>query len=379
MTDFPIIGALVTNHRAFVPQTPVPTVAAEFSRDPQLEAVAIVDGAKPAGLVTRGKFLSTVYRQFGWEIYQRKTIAAVAEKAPLVLPDWSRLDAALNLALQRQSQDLYDEVVVIRDDGSFAGLLSVRQMVLQQSQALATAIVQKELATVRAQELEEVGRIKSQFLANVTHELRSPVNAIIELAELLRMKPDEHRLSLLTSCATNLRSVINNMLELSKIEAGKMRVVNDQFDLVPLLHEVAETARVLAGRKPVEVLVSTGGRTVPVVSDEVKVRQIVLNLASNAVKFTDAGRIVLQQTSIEDTVAIAVIDTGIGIRPDDLAKLFLPFSQLEDAHTKTREGTGLGLAIVRELAQLLGGRVAVESRHGHGSRFTLHLPKEIPQ
>lgn len=383
---FPTIGELVTNARGVSPDTAVKLVADEFFHDAQLDAVALVENDRPVGLVTRTKFLFTVFRQFGWEIFQRKPISAVAEQSPLILPDWSRLDAALALVLQRGSQDLYDEVVVVRDDGSFAGLLSVRQMVVQQTHALANIMVQKELAHERARELEEISRIKSQFLANVTHELRSPVNAIIELAELMRIAAESgyiaqvrDRLTLLMSSATNLRSVITNMLDLSKIEAGKMNVFVEPFDLTLVLQEIAETTRVLLGGKPVEVLVSTEHRNVEMVSDPVKVRQIVLNLASNAAKFTDGGRIVIQQTATNSTMSIAVSDTGIGIRSDDLEKLFVAFSQVEDAHTKTREGTGLGLAITRELVQLLGGHVSVASEPGAGSTFTVHLPKEIQE
>lgn len=383
---FPVIGELITNRRAVPPSELVKTLTDEFFADAELDAVVIVDDGKPTGLVTRTKFLFTVFRQFGWEIFQRKSVVSLADMNPLILPDWSRLDAALNLALQRGAQDLYDEVVVVNDDGAFLGLLSVRQMVLQQSHALANIIVQKELANERARELEEIGRIKSQFLANVTHELRSPVNAIIELAELMRIAAESgyvsqvrDRLTLLMSSATNLRSVITNMLDLSKIEAGRMRVIAERFELAPLLEEVAETTRVLRGSKPVEVIVSTEGRPVELDTDPVKVRQIVLNLASNAAKFTDAGRIVIQQTSSDDTVSIAVSDTGIGIHHDDLQKLFVAFSQIEDAHVKSREGSGLGLAITKELVQMLGGHISVESESGRGSTFTVHLPKEALQ
>lgn len=383
---FPTIGELVTNRSTVTADTPVKCVSDDFFNDPQLDAVVIVDGSRPVGLVTRTKFLFTVFRQFGWEIYQRKPISALADSAPLMLPEWARLDAALGLALQRGSQDLYDEVVVLHDDGSFAGLLSVRQMVVQQTHALANIIVQKELAHERARELEEIGRIKSQFLANVTHELRSPVNAIIELAELMRIAAESgyvaqvrDRLTLLLSSATNLRSVITNMLDLSKIEAGRMRLVVERFDLTSVLQEVTETTRVLLGGKPIDVILSTEGRAIEIESDPVKVRQIVLNLASNAAKFTDAGRIVIQQTTDASHIAIAVRDTGVGIAPPDLSKLFVAFSQIEDAHTKSHEGSGLGLAITKELVQMLGGHIGVESESGRGSTFTVYLPKEIPQ
>lgn len=384
LDHFPTIGELVSSTYAIPADTPVKEVADDFFRDDRLDAVAIVDGARPIGLVTRTKFLMTVFRQFGWEIYQRKPIGTLADPSPLILPEWSRLDAALALALRRGPKDLYDDVVIARDDGSFAGLLPVRQMVLRQTHALANVIVQKELAHERARELEEIGRIKSQFLANVTHELRSPVNAIIELGELMRISADQgyagqvrDRLSLLISSAAGLRSVITNMLDLSKIEAGKMSVIVERFDLVGVLQEVADTTRVLLGGKPVDVIVSTEGRTLELSTDPVKVRQIVLNLAGNAAKFTDSGRIVIQETSTESTVSIAVSDSGPGIRDADLQKLFIAFSQLEDAHTKTHEGTGLGLAITKELVHMLGGSVEVASEEGRGSTFTVHFPKEL--
>src|SRR5688572_8407956 len=292
--------------------------------------------------------------------------------------------AALATALERPQANVYDEIVVVDESGRYAGLLSVKQMVLQQSHSLGNILVQKELAHERARELEEVTRIKSQFLANVTHELRSPVNAIIELAELMRMSAENgyvsqvrDRLSLLMQSATNLRSVITNMLDLSKIEAGRMRVIVEEFDVAPVLQEIADTTRVLLGGRPVEVIVSTERAAVTVTSDPVKFRQMLLNLASNAAKFTEEGRIVLQQTSSDTTITVSVSDTGSGIRAEDLDKLFIAFNQLEDAHTKRHAGTGLGLTITRELAQLLGGRVEVDSVYGAGTTFTVHIPKCI--
>lgn len=385
-SHFPPAGELVTNTRAVLPSTPVKVVADSFFHEPQLDAVAVVERDRPLGLVTRAKFLFTVFRQFGWEIYQRRAIAELTDTNPLIIDERIELDQALRLALARPQADLYDEIVVVRKDGTFAGLLPVRQMVVQQTHALANIIVQKELAHERARELEEIDRIKSQFLANVTHELRSPVNAIIELAELMRIAAERgyveqvrDRLTLMLASATNLRSVITNMLDLSKIEAGRMRVVVEPFDLVPLLREVGDTIRVLLGGKPVEVIVSTERASIEMVSDPVKVRQIVLNLASNAAKFTDQGRIAIQQITSGTSLIVSVADTGTGIREEDLQKLFHAFSQLEDAHTKRHEGTGLGLAITKELATMLGGRVAVTSTWGAGSTFTVELPKEIEE
>jgi signal transduction histidine kinase len=381
---FPSLGEVASRIAPIHPHTSVKVVADEFFHNAVLDAVAVVERDVPIALVTRTKFLATVFRQFGWELYGRKPISAIPLDEPLVLPMSDRLDAALAIALERPQTHVYDDIVVVDEDGRYTGLLSVKQMVLQQSHSLANILIQKELAHERARELEEVTRIKSQFLANVTHELRSPVNAIIELAELMRMAAENgyvgqvrDRLSLLMQSATNLRSVITNMLDLSKIEAGRMRVIVEEFDVVPLLHEIAETTRVLLGGSPVEVIVSAERSPVRITSDPVKLRQMLLNLASNSAKFTEAGRIVLQQTSAEDSITIAVSDTGTGIRPEDLDKLFIAFNQLEDAHTKRHAGTGLGLTITRELAQMLGGRVTVESAYGVGTTFTVRLPNCI--
>lgn len=379
-----MIGEVAAATPTVGPATSVQVVADRFVHEPSLEAMAVVTGGRPVGLVTRTKLLSTVFRQFGWELYARKPITSVIIRNPLVIAAGQRLDRALAAALARPQEDVYDEIVVVDDGGSYTGLLSVLQMVLRQSHAVTTILVQKELAHERAREVEEVSRIKSQFLANVTHELRSPVNAIIELAELMRMAADRDqmgdlrsRLVLMAQSATNLRSVITNMLDLSKIESGKMRVIAEPFDLGAMMGEVGETTRVLIGSKPIEVIVSVESAPVTVDSDPVKLRQILLNLASNAAKFTDEGRIVLQQTSHNGTVTISVTDTGIGIREEDLPRLFTAFTQLEDAHSKQHGGTGLGLTITRELTHLLGGSVEIQSEYGRGTAFTVQIPRTI--
>ena len=188
---FPALGEVVSRVAPIHPGTLVKRVADEFFHNATLDAVAIVENDLPTGLVTRTKFLATVFRQFGWELYGRKPITSIAFDQPLILNAGERLDSALATALERPQTDIYDDIVVVDVLGRYAGLLSVKQMVLQQSHSLGNILVQKELAHERARELEEITRIKSQFLANVTHELRSPVNAIIELAELMRRSAEK--------------------------------------------------------------------------------------------------------------------------------------------------------------------------------------------
>jgi signal transduction histidine kinase len=161
---------------------------------------------------------------------------------------------------------------------------------------------------------------------------------------------------------------------LSKIEAGKMEVIYECFNLTEVLREVGETTRVLLGNKPVDVEVISGAGNHFVVLDPIKVRQILMNLMSNAAKFTDRGSIVLSLSAEKERIRISVSDTGIGIREQDLDKLFKAFSQLEDAKTKKHEGTGLGLTITKNLLDLLGGDIKVSSRFGVGTTFEVYLP-----
>ena len=331
--------------------------------------------------VTRPKFFFTVFRRYGFELYGRKPIITIADKTPLIMHEDERLDVAIDKALERPPQDIYDDIIVVNGSGSYAGLLSVKQMVIQQSTVLANNIIQKEMVHAKAKELERMSQMKSRFISHVTHELRSPVNAIIGLAELIQMASQKgymeqmkDRLALLMSSATNLRAIVTNILDLSKIEAGKMEVIVERFNVVAVVSEAAETTRILVGNKPITVEVIAHEGSVSMVSDPVKIRQILTNLLSNAAKFTEQGKIVISVGVEGNEVRIVVSDTGIGIKEEDMNKLFVAFSQMEDTATKRYEGTGLGLNITRNLLDILNGKITVSSKYGEGTTFTVLLP-----
>lgn len=379
-SEFGMVASFVNAQPPFDPSVTVGTLVDEFFQNAPLEAVAVVQNSRPLGLITRQKILFTVFRRFGWEVFHRRPVAVLADREALVVTDVTGIDQALGLAISREPDDAYDDVIVVDALGNYIGLLSVRQMIVQHSRILANILMQKEVADAKARELEQVSEIKARFLANVTHELRSPVNAIIELAELMRIAAEKghvsqirDRLTLMLSSATNLRSIITNILDLSKIEAGRMEAIHEETDLVDLLQEVAATTRILVGSRPVDVTLETEGKRT-MTTDPVKLRQIVLNLTSNAAKFTDSGSIRIRQSFHVDHAIIDVIDTGIGIRAEDLERLFEAFSQLEDAKHKRHGGTGLGLAITRELLELLGGQIDVQSEIGLGATFTIRIP-----
>ena len=377
------VGGLITSDEHISPGVLTRHAADRFFNNAQLDALALVECREPVGLITKNKFLMKLFRLYGYELYGRRPVISLADTAPLYIDAEERLDIALDKAMSRPFQNIYDELVVTDSKGYFKGLLSVKELVVQQSRALADSIIQKELANAKASELEKISKVKSQFLANVTHELRSPVNAIISLAELMRISCEKghigqlkDRLSLLLSSSASLKAIINNVLDLSKIEAGKMDVILEEFDAVAEVAEIVETTRVLLGNKPVDVRLIASEQPIHIESDPIKFRQIVLNLMSNAAKFTDKGEITASVEAEDDLIVISVDDTGPGIKKDDLDKLFTAFGQIEDAKTKRHEGTGLGLTVTKYLVNLLRGQIWLESEWGKGTTFFVRLSKK---
>ncbi|WP_165943315.1 response regulator [Roseicella aquatilis] len=248
---------------------------------------------------------------------------------------------------------------------------------------------EEDLAAAR-DAAEDANRAKSQFIANMSHELRTPLSAVIGYAEMLEEdvtdlgeagEPILEDLRKIAANARHLLSLINDVLDLSKIEAGKMEVQAEDFAVEPLLREVADTVQALVGRKhnalALEVAPDLGGMH----SDTVKLRQCLFNLLSNATKFTEGGRITLaaarRQQEGRDWVEFRVADTGIGMTEEQIQRLFQRFSQADASTTRRFGGTGLGLAITRAFCTMLGGDIAVESAPGAGTTFTIRLPADL--
>ncbi|MBW8078540.1 MAG: hypothetical protein GJU76_10805 [Gallionella sp.] len=239
-------------------------------------------------------------------------------------------------------------------------------------------------ATARAQHADH---IKSAFLATMSHELRTPLNSIIGFGGILRQEmagainPEQAKqLDMMLNSARHLLSLINDVLDISKIEAGQMTVRRAPFDLHDTLDEVIAGLTPLAEKKG--LLLSTrlapelGSVPYKLLSDRRRVQQILINLLSNAIKFTERGAVILEAETSPDasTLCFRVRDSGIGIKPEEIAILFQPFRQLDNGLARKHEGTGLGLAICQRLAEMLGGRIEVESLWGKGSTFSFFLP-----
>jgi len=239
---------------------------------------------------------------------------------------------------------------------------------------------QNELLRRQAVELEQASALKSQFLANMSHEFRTPLNAILGYTSLLLdgvsgtlTAGQRKSLERISSNGRHLVGIISEILDLTRIEAGRMPLRLTRFTLPELIAEVIAEMDPIIARAKLAVTSHVSPKVGPIRSDRQKIKQIVLNLLSNALKFTPKGSVMIrvERGDADKTVAIAVADTGIGINLADREKIFEDFRQVDSTVARPYGGTGLGLSICRRLARMLGGRIDLESELGRGSVFTL--------
>jgi signal transduction histidine kinase len=236
------------------------------------------------------------------------------------------------------------------------------------------------------QRLNEASRMKSEFLANMSHELRSPLNGVIGFSELLfdgKLGPIEKRpreyIGRIHSSATHLLHLINGILDLSKVEAGRMDFRPERIVLSDVIREVTGSLGALADAKRIDVRTAIDAGVNEVCADPASLKQVLYNYLSNALKFTGNGGAIVVRSKPEGAshFRVEVADTGVGIREEDLGRLFVQFQQLDGGRAKRHQGTGLGLALTRRIVEAQGGRVGVESTRGRGSTFFAVLPRNL--
>jgi signal transduction histidine kinase len=291
--------------------------------------------------------------------------------------------AVLAVPLLREDQILGSLVVSRNTVGEFSNELIdvLKTFAAQSTQAIQNARLFREIEE-KSRELEVASHHKSEFLANMSHELRTPLNAVIGFSEVLEQKMfgelNEKQLEYVRDIhdsGRHLLSLINDILDLSKIEAGKVELELGRFDLPNTIEGTLTLVRERALRHGLEMTLSIDDHLGEIEADERKVRQILLNLLSNAVKFTpDGGRIGIVAEVMDGSARVSVSDTGIGIDPADQAAIFEEFRQVGVDHEGKREGTGLGLTLARKFVELQGGRIWVKSEVGQGATFIFSLP-----
>lgn len=246
--------------------------------------------------------------------------------------------------------------------------------------------LEKQQQKIKSQniQLQESYQLKSEFLATMSHELRTPMNAIMGFSQLLlRQYPDplssqqQNLVQRIFHNSKNLLDMINEMLDFSKIEAGKLEAYPQQFDLKYLIELTVEELRSLAVQKQLNLVTEIQLKNNDLFQDHNFVKRILINLLSNGIKFTESGTVTVRVWEINPhQIAIAVIDTGIGVAMEDQQKIFQAFRQADQSFTRQHSGTGLGLAITQSLVTMMGGKISVDSKLGQGATFRLEIPRK---
>ncbi|MGH7835285.1 MAG: ATP-binding protein, partial [Candidatus Binatia bacterium] len=295
----------------------------------------------------------------------------------------------LAIPLLREGRVMGGLSVYRREAGSFSTeVVNLLQTLATQSVlAIQNARLFREIGD-KSTQLEAANRHKSEFLANMSHELRTPLNAIIGYSEMLEEEAEDlgqesfvPDLKKIHGAGKHLMSLINNVLDLSKIEAGKMDLYLENFEIGSMIQEVVATAKPLVEKNGNALQVQCADGLGAMRADLTRVRQTLFNLLSNACKFTEQGTVTLsadrESVNGGEWIRFRVIDTGIGMSPEQTSKLFQAFTQADTSTTRKYGGTGLGLAISQKFCRMMGGEITLESALGQGSRFIVRLPAEV--
>jgi signal transduction histidine kinase/CheY-like chemotaxis protein/HPt (histidine-containing phosphotransfer) domain-containing protein len=362
-------------------------VAKVFESTPDLPGVIVREEQRILGVLSRENYQAQLCRPFRLELFLNRPVGLLLDKIehpPLMLPASTSIHAAAHAALSRRKDQVFAPIVMLAPSGP--RLLDAHSVLLGQSSILELA---NETIQRQKEAAEAASVAKSRFLANMSHEIRTPLTAVLGFAEDLLddPAPDERDAAVGTILRNgrHLLEVLNGILDLSKIEAGKIEIELAECDPLQIIVDACDALQVKAAEKKLTLVhVCDGPLPRTIMTDPTRLRQILFNLIGNAVKFTEAGKVAViagpaNETSAAPRLEITVADTGIGLSSDEAARLFQPFTQADSSTTRRFGGTGLGLSISRQFARLLGGDITLASQPGVGSRFTMTLPISIPE
>ncbi|HPN07267.1 MAG TPA: response regulator [Hyphomonadaceae bacterium] len=357
-----------------------------FDQDPDLHIIPIVQNGKPVGLVTRQRLLEHFSHKFGRELWEKRPIAQLMNSDPRIVDSCMPIETICRSMAEMSLQALMEGVVFVDALGLYAGVASAFD--LYQASVNLSEAKNRELLTVSAQLSAETQKAnnassaKTNFLATMSHEIRTPLNGILGMAQALALEelPADQRekIDIIVSSGETLTVLLNDVLDLSKIEAGRLDISPVDMDLRTTIERARKLFEAIANDKDVAIRVTLPETAQTYLHyDAVRVHQCLSNLISNAVKFTPSGEVEIIGSVTEpdargvSRVELQVRDTGIGMAPDTVANLFTPFTQADGSITRNFGGTGLGLAITRRLARLMNGDVTVASAASCGSTFFL--------
>lgn len=381
------VFSLIQDCPALAPDTPGSTVYQMFSEDADLLACAVVEDGRPLGLVSRNAFFVKMADVHGRALYAKRPITRLMQADPLIVESSSPVEIVSEMIVTDRPSALFEGFVIVSEGlyagvGTGAGLLkAVHEEAEQRNRRLVTQ--SEQLGRMRIEALT-ASRAKTEFLATMSHEIRTPLNGVLGLTQLLLESDlaDEQRrmANTIQSSGEILLRLLNDVLDLSKIEAGKMDIEPVDFDLSELVAGAGDLWSPRARQKGLDFTVTLdAGDSLWITSDPVRIKQILFNLISNAIKFTEAG-------AVEASVSVVALmpgrsilrgevrDSGPGIPQAARERLFQAFSQADASTTRLHGGTGLGLTICKRLAELFDGTIGFDSKPGAGARFWFEIP-----
>lgn len=377
------IGGLVEEVAPISPADHCGDVHQRFVDEEDLLALPVVNSDQvPVGMVNRHELLVKLADRFGWALYERKPIVDLMDDQPLLV-DAAMPFIPLSEMIVTQRPSALLSGFIVTQNGKYAGL----------GTALAVLKMAVDISTKRAEDLQraharaqDANHAKSLFLANMSHELRTPLNAIIGFSDIMKQRVFgslgsefyEQYVHDINSSGHHLLELIDDILDISKVEAGKLEPVPEVIDLSETLQSSLRYFTVTAANADVELVSNISDDGIRIRADRRMLRQVLLNLVSNAIKFTDAGgTVTVLAESGQSEVRITVQDDGIGIAPENIPKVMEPFGQVDSAINRRYDGTGLGLPLANALAKAQGGEFTLESALGEGTTAAFTLPRVI--